>query len=132
MESRSVTGAGGTAIDSLRSPGSFREASGGSDVGKDNFVLAEMASLRRRLAGRYTWNLSAEMRIFCRRLLKIAQRLHAQTGRDFVVRQEKEVGLGRLTELTREIARAAGGDRHNRCLWLLDACRNAIEEIANL
>jgi len=50
MESRSVTGDGGTAIDSLRSPGSFREASGGSDVGKDNFVLAGMASLRRRFA----------------------------------------------------------------------------------
>jgi hypothetical protein len=64
--------------------------------------------------------------------LKIAQRLHAQTGRNFVVRQEKEVGQGGFTELPQEIACAAGCDRHNRRLRLLDASRNAIEDFTNL
>src|ERR1035441_1933526 len=77
-------------------------------------VCSSDLALRQRTSGRHTWNLSADPRNFCRiRLLNIAQRLHAQTGRNFVVRQEKEVGQGGLGELTQEIARAAGGDGHN-------------------
>src|SRR5260370_27992654 len=124
---------------------------GGSNVGKDDFVLAEVANFRRRFAavhqhgvrphlltrgsnrvlhragivgfnlhralrsnelGRYTWNLSAEPRVFCRaRLLNVAPRLHPQTGRDFVLRQEQQGGPCGLSELTEEKARVAGRER---------------------
>ena len=64
-------------------------------------------------------------------LLNVAEGLHPEARGDFVVRQEEEVGQGGLTDLTQEIARAAGSDRDDRHLGRLYARGNAIEDLAD-
>ena len=61
--------------------------------------------------------------------LNISQRLHAQAGRHLVVRDEGQIGLRGLQNLTQEVPRARGSDNGHRSLRRRDPGGEAVHDL---